>query len=486
MSARIIPRETGPDGLSTPTSDLQIKTEKDLQQVYSATPKPLTLQRMRHFNWLKPLIFQGLPAGYKSQDASQPWLLFWIVQSFQLMGAGLDPQTKQRAIDTIMKCQHPDGGFGGGPRQAPGLLPTYAAISALACVGRPGPGGGWDDIDRQKMYKFFISLKQPDGSFLVSKNAEVDIRGVYALLVVATLLDLITPELIAGTASFIASTQTYEGGFASSSAPIYISDDILLEEPRPSLGEAHGGYAGCAIASWVMLQPTMLPEQFKQLDVPKFLRWLVWMQGEEEDIGGFRGRSNKLVDNCYSWWCGGSLAVVESLLNTGDEPEEEPTEEPVNVDDEWVDTEWWLYNNKALQEYVLGVGQDNAGGLRDKPGKRPDIYHTFYSLAGLSTAQHRVYRSNKELEKLKETWQNSTPFIPTSSTSSESEADIQSRRKLIWAYGRSWKEDEGSHRYVGSSNNRVNATHPVTTLLVSQNNAMLDHFYGQTVAAKTS
>jgi protein farnesyltransferase subunit beta len=103
---------------------------------------------MRHFNWLKPLLFQGLPAGYKSQDASQPWLLFWIVQSFQLMGAGLDPQTKQRAVDTIMKCQHPDGGFGGGPQQAPGLLPTYAAVSALACVGRPGPGGGWDDIDR--------------------------------------------------------------------------------------------------------------------------------------------------------------------------------------------------------------------------------------------------------------------------------------------------------------------------------------------------
>jgi protein farnesyltransferase subunit beta len=196
------------------------------------------------------------------------------------------------------------------------------------------------------MYKFFMSLKQPDGSFLVSKNAEVDIRGVYALLVVATLLDLITPELISGTAAFIASTQTYEGGFASASAPIYISEDVILEEPRPSLGEAHGGYAGCAIGSWVMLQPMLSAEQSKQLSIPKFLRWLVWMQGEEADIGGFRGRSNKLVDNCYSWWCGGSLAVVEALLVT-DEETEELTEEPVNVDDEWVDTDWWLYNNSA-------------------------------------------------------------------------------------------------------------------------------------------
>lgn len=53
-----------------------------------------------------------------------------------------------RAIDTIMTWQHPDGGFGGGPGQAPHLLSTYAAVCALAIVGRPGPRGGWDQIDR--------------------------------------------------------------------------------------------------------------------------------------------------------------------------------------------------------------------------------------------------------------------------------------------------------------------------------------------------
>ena len=47
-----------------------------------------------------------------------------------------------------MACQNPEGGFGGGPGQFPHLLPTYAAVSALAIVGRPGPGGGWDQIDR--------------------------------------------------------------------------------------------------------------------------------------------------------------------------------------------------------------------------------------------------------------------------------------------------------------------------------------------------
>ena len=53
-----------------------------------------------------------------------------------------------RAIDTIMQWQHPDGGFGGGPGQAAHSLATYAAVCSLAIVGRPGPEGGWDQIDR--------------------------------------------------------------------------------------------------------------------------------------------------------------------------------------------------------------------------------------------------------------------------------------------------------------------------------------------------
>jgi protein farnesyltransferase subunit beta len=94
-----------------------------------------------------------------------------------------------------MTWQHPDGGFGGGPGQAAHLLPTYAAVCTLANAGRPGPKGGWDQIDRygtvvqsvhlivilflchrDKMYNFFMSLKQPDGSFLVAHHAEVDVR----------------------------------------------------------------------------------------------------------------------------------------------------------------------------------------------------------------------------------------------------------------------------------------------------------------------
>ena len=51
-------------------------------------------------------------------------------------------------------------------------------------------------------------------------------------------------------------------------------------------------------------------------------------------------------------------------------------------------TDKWLFNQSALQEYVLICCQHPGGGLIDKPGKARDYYHTCYCLSGLSVAQH--------------------------------------------------------------------------------------------------
>jgi len=48
-----------------------------------------------------------------------------------------------------------------------------------------------------------------------------------------------------------------------------------------------------------------------------------------------------------------------------------------------------MFHTDALQVWVLkGCQQPLKGGLRDKPGKPPDYYHTCYCLSGLSAAQH--------------------------------------------------------------------------------------------------
>jgi protein farnesyltransferase subunit beta len=168
-------------------------------------------------------------------------------------------------------------------------------------------------------------------------------RGIYCLLVCATLLDLLTPELVEGTAAFIASCQTYEGGFSCASQPYFSPQQdgrpVLLDSPRPPLGEAHGGYTFCAVASWVLLQPYVQTMSNKpSINTQSLLRWLVHMQGIECELGGFKGRTNKLVDGCYSWWVGGAFSLLE-VLGVKTPPVEMPKPTTEGDDVEWDDVD---------------------------------------------------------------------------------------------------------------------------------------------------
>ncbi|KAF9039073.1 terpenoid cyclases/protein prenyltransferase alpha-alpha toroid [Panaeolus papilionaceus] len=459
-----------------------------------STPPTPTLHKTSHIQWIARNLIQGFPSRYVSQDASQPWLLFWTLQAFSALQVGLDPGNRQRAIDKIMTWQHPDGGFTGGPGQAAHLLPTYASVCALAIVGRPGPNGGWDQIDREKMYKFFMSLKRKDGSFLVAHHSEVDVRGIYCLLVTATLLDMLTPELVEGTASFIASCQTYEGGFASASQPSYsLSGELIPNAPRPPLGEAHGGYTFCAVAAWVLLQPfiELLPPsapETPQIDISNLIRWLVHMQGTEIELGGFKGRTNKLVDGCYAWWCGGAFGLIEALGVGGLENAKEGTEEvPVDggVESAWDDVDDGLYNRQALQEYLLYAGQHPAGGLRDKPPKHADAYHTLYCLSGLSSAQHHVFPSKAKRAQVEAEWvknhpsdsSKTDPSTPTVEPTLHNPFSLPPRLRA-YSHLLCWMEEEGGSHIVGGTANRLNATHPITNLTMTHTESILKWSYG--------
>jgi protein farnesyltransferase subunit beta len=83
--------------------------------------------------------------------------------------------------------------------------------------------------------------------------------------------------------------------------------------------------------------------------------------------GGFQGRTNKLVDGCYSFWQAGGAVLMELITSSG-------------LD---------LINKEKLFTYVYACCQSSFGGLRDKPSKSPDFYHTCYCLSGLSISQYR-------------------------------------------------------------------------------------------------
>lgn len=41
---------------------------------------------------------------------------------------------KKAVAQFLARCQHPEGGFGGGPHQFAHLAPTYAAVNAIVIL----------------------------------------------------------------------------------------------------------------------------------------------------------------------------------------------------------------------------------------------------------------------------------------------------------------------------------------------------------------
>lgn len=331
-----------------------------------------------------------LSAGFVSLDASRPWIIYWILQALYLLNE--EPvHLYPRIISTLATIQNNSGGFGGGPLQLSHAAPNYAAVLALCIVGTDEALGS---INRPAMYNYFLNMKNANGQgFRMHTNGETDTRGTYTILAVAKILNILTPELTEGLGPYLISCQTYEGGFGG--------------EPY---NEAHGGYNMCALAALIILG------QANSCDLDAQERWLAARQCRLE--GGFQGRTNKLVDSCYSFWQSAAFALVD--LARGADPDEDlcwtevralltahngqsnAVEAADGDDDVEVETAVSAAvstggalscNQLALQRYLLHCSQQLDGGLRDKPGKSRDFYHSCYALSGLSLAQHSTDRS---------------------------------------------------------------------------------------------
>ena len=106
----IVPRPLPTDAFPTATSISQAETEAVLLKHLPSTvnvehASPTALNKTPHMQFLIRNLIQGFPARYTSQDASQPWLVFWTVQAFSILQVGLDPGNKQRFV-YIMLFRH--------------------------------------------------------------------------------------------------------------------------------------------------------------------------------------------------------------------------------------------------------------------------------------------------------------------------------------------------------------------------------------------
>ncbi|PIO77850.1 prenyltransferase and squalene oxidase repeat-containing domain protein, partial [Teladorsagia circumcincta] len=297
-------------------------------------------------------------------------MCYWGLHSLNILGVSLPHNQKAEILAFLKTCQHPDGGFGGGPGQYAHLAPTYASVMALASLQTEDALAA---INLDSLSRFLHRMKQPDGSFTMHDGGEADIRGTYCALAVAALCGIMTDKLRDGAAEWVIKCQTYEGGFGG--------------EP---FTEAHGGYAFCGVASLVIL------DRYRLADSELLLQWLSKRQMPFE--GGFQGRTNKLVDGCYSFWQAANFPLIDGeMAREGRLPTE------------------GLFDARMLEEYILlccqvcvplplnylksfyvisFCTQDEAGGFRDKPDKSRDLYHTCYVLSGLAVAQ--AYSATRE------------------------------------------------------------------------------------------
>lgn len=93
----------------------------------------------------------------------------------------------------------------------------------------------------------------------------------------------------------------------------------------------------------------------RYLDVPILMSWLSARQYAPE--GGFAGRTNKLVDGCYSHWVGGCWPLLEAATNRPNSNEGLVKSFSTGG----------LFSREGLIRYILSCCQAENGGLRDKP-----------------------------------------------------------------------------------------------------------------------
>ncbi|KAF4834105.1 Protein farnesyltransferase subunit beta [Colletotrichum siamense] len=326
------------DALPTATSKLQDDTLRQCLPFLAADPGSTAANPARNAHGVPALLRDNhvkflekqlgrFPAPYVAADASRPWFLYWSLNALALLGYDTAVY-RDDLIATVRTMQNlPGGGFGGGHGQNSHLATTYAVVLALAIVGGED---AYEVIDRRAMWRWICSLKQRDGGIQMTLGGEVDVRGAYCAAVIVTLLNL----------------------------PLELSTDSPAWTPeRPTLFTGLADYYA--------------PE------------------------GGFSGRTNKLVDGCYSHWVGGCWPLIDAVLKGASELEEEETaaadQQQKQQQSRTTPAEGSLYSREGLIRYILCCGQDcsKRGGLRDKPSKPSDAYHTCYVLSGLSSAQHR-------------------------------------------------------------------------------------------------
>ena len=372
--------------MQTPTELAYENLDKIIKDIYASKPNT-SLRRQESFMYAGQAFLKPFPSYFMSLESSKTWTFFWNTLTIKVVGGRLDEQMSKVVVQSLKELQYNEKYQGWlGFDYIPHLASTYAAVHALCNIATED---AYKLINVDQLLVFFVLVKQTNGGFLMHVDGELDVRGTYCVLSILDLLQVHkTPKysekltiILDNVVTFLQRCQTHQGGFGS----------------IPGL-EAHGGYTHCAYMSLEILErwsmecclelKTNLPS-FKVKDVINISLLRKWCALRVDWSGGITGRTNKLVDVCYSFWIGSLLMSLNVF----------PTSTPLVDTNNTNNTPVTIH--ERLQQFIAVISaspiQDQAsnnpikrgGGFRDKPHKGVDYNHTSYALAGWSCFQQK-------------------------------------------------------------------------------------------------
>ncbi|KDQ62075.1 hypothetical protein JAAARDRAFT_189449 [Jaapia argillacea MUCL 33604] len=293
------------------------------------------------------------------RESWKEWI--WEQQAHGKYGTGFKPSSYMTPEDASVNDEYSEN-------DTPHLIMTYTGMLSLAILR-----DNFDKLDRPGIIKFLRSCQRSDGSFSsIPDSTESDLRLVYCAFAISTFLDDWSGVDIAKSVTFIKRCRTYEGGYGQEPCAEAQGRDCHLFVFLHEMLTVLGGTTYCALAA-LHLAPS-LPNDPLPLTPRERHQTVRWLIQNQDDSGGFRGRTGKDADACYCFWCGASLQIlgVPDVLD------------PI-----------------ALAAFLARC-QFKYGGIAKAPGEHPgqdfvdtslepsadpfspDPYHTYLSLAALS------------------------------------------------------------------------------------------------------
>lgn len=251
--------------------------------------------------------------------------IYWGLTALCIMKRQ-DALSREEMIDFVMSCWDDEaGGFGAHPDHDAHLLSTLSAIQIL-CIQ-----DAMDRLDVDRVTKFILSLQQPSGVFAGDRYGEIDTRFLYCAVHALALLGKLDALDVEKTVDYIRRCKNFDGGFGAVIG-----------------AESHAAQVFVCTAALAILDRLDVIDQ-------ETLAW--WLAERQLPNGGLNGRPEKLEDVCYSFWVLSALSILKKVS--------------------WIDAD-------KLIKFILRAQEMEHGGIADRPGDQPDVFHTLFGVAGLS------------------------------------------------------------------------------------------------------